>query len=188
MESSHVLVPVEPGSCSHCPAGWVCIPAWIHRTTPRPQGALLSLPAALQGSAPVSVSKVLSELPIRVQILWGFSAPLWKPSQKSWIADACLWSTVPSKVSSFELGLEKTGLEGSLASAPWARGLDRRKAGWSVNCLNGSIINGYPLINKAWAHEGLWRLTSVPLSICLIHNWCFTFRGSSNILHNNLSS
>lgn len=50
-------MPVEPGSQSHSPAGWVLIPALIHCTMPGPQRALPSLPAALQGSAPVSVSK-----------------------------------------------------------------------------------------------------------------------------------
>ena len=55
--SSHALVPMKPGSYSHCAAGRVLILAWVHRPMPGPEQALTAPPAASQGSALVSVSK-----------------------------------------------------------------------------------------------------------------------------------
>lgn len=148
MDSSRRFVPVKPGSCNHCPAGHVLILSWMGCLAHSRLSLLILRPCG--GQSWSVFLRVLSKLPVCMQILLRpFSAAL-KAVQKSWTAHAYCWSTVPRKAFSLELGTEQTGLGGSLA---WAWELERGKPpSLNVNFLNdsSSVINRYLLIRPGF--------------------------------------
>ena len=137
MDSSHFFVPMKPGAYSCCPAGWSSSrPGY---TVQRLAHSRPSLPLLLpcRGQPRSVCLRVLSGLPVCVgpaeAFRWCFES-LTKEAESP-VHGLLAHSSKQSFF--FELRTEQAGPGGSLACAPWAQELSRRKLGsLSVNYFN----------------------------------------------------